>query len=213
MITAMRAQSVIGIAAGLWALVAGGSLAADLTVSVRTASGKPVADAVVMAYPQAGGAARPSGAYRVSQHNLMFDPFVLVAPVGAEVSFPNLDPVRHHVYSFSPTKPFELKLYAKGEAPSVKMDKAGVVALGCNIHDSMVAFIRVVDTPWAAKTDAQGRATLRDIPGGMASLRVWHPYSKAKGGETARAVNLARDGAVSEAFTLDLRPAPEMKHY
>jgi plastocyanin len=209
----MKAQFAILSAIGLSMASPLGASAADLTVSVRTASGKPVADAVVMVYPQAGGTPRPSGAYRMTQQHMQFDPFVMVAPVGAEVSFPNLDTVRHHVYSFSPTKPFELKLYAKGEAPSVKMDKAGVVALGCNIHDSMVAFIRVVDTPYAGKTDAQGRATIRDLPGGVASLRVWHPYSKAKGGETARAVNLARDGAASEGFTLDLRAAPEMKHY
>ena len=88
-----------------------------------------------------------------------------------------------------------------------------MVALGCNIHDQMVAFIRVVDTPYALKTDAQGKAVINDLPGGVASLRVWHPYSKAKGGETARAINLARDGAVSESFTLELRAAPEMKHY
>lgn len=209
----MKAQFAILSAIVLSMAPPSGALAADLTVSVRTASGKPVADAVVMVYPQAGGGSRPGGPYRMTQQHMQFDPFVLVAPVGAEVSFPNLDTVRHHVYSFSPTKPFELKLYARGEAPSVRMDKAGVVALGCNIHDSMVAFIRVVDTPFAVKTDGQGRAVVRDLPGGVASLRVWHPYSKAKGGETARAVNLARDGAAAESFTLDLRAAPEMKHY
>jgi plastocyanin len=201
------------LAAGLSMALSTGAAAADLAVTARTAAGKPIADAVVMVYPAAAAPARPSGTYRVSQHHMMFDPFVIIAPVGAEVSFPNLDTVRHHVYSFSPTKPFELKLYAKGEAPSVRMDKAGVVALGCNIHDSMVAFIRVVDTAYAAKTDASGRAVLRDVPGGVASLRVWHPYSKAKGGETSRAINLARDGAASEGFTLDLRPPPEAKHY
>ncbi len=209
----MKAQLAILSAIALLVALSPGARAADLTVSVRTAAGKPVADAVIMVYPQAGGAPRPSGTYRMTQHHMMFDPFVMVAPVGAEVSFPNLDTVRHHVYSFSPTKPFELKLYAKGEAPSVKMDKAGIVALGCNIHDAMVAFIRVVDTAYAAKTDAQGKATIHDLPGGVASLRVWHPYSKAKAGETARAINLARDGAAAEGFTLELRAAPEMKHY
>ena len=209
----MKTQFAVLPVIGLSMALSTGASAADLTVSVRTAAGKAVADAVVMVYPQAGGAPRSAGTYRMTQQHMQFDPFVMVAPVGAEVSFPNLDTVRHHVYSFSPTKPFELKLYAKGSAPSVRMDKAGIVALGCNIHDAMVAFIRVVDTPYAAKTDDQGRATIRDLPGGVAFLRVWHPYSKAKGGETARAVNLARDGAASEAFTLDLRAAPEMKHY
>lgn len=210
----MRARSIPCLAAGLSTALATGALAADLTVTVRNTLGKPVADAVVMVYPQAGGGGRlESSSYRMTQHHLQFDPFVMVAPVGAEVSFPNLDTVRHHVYSFSPTKTFELKLYGRGEAPTVRMDRAGIVALGCNIHDSMVAFIRVVDTPYAVKTNAAGQALVRGLPGGVASLRVWHPYSKAKGGETARAVSLVREGAASEAFTLDLRPAPEVGHY
>src|SRR6185437_15441331 len=111
--------------------------------------------------------------------NLQFDPFVLIVPVGANVSFPNRDPVRHHVYSFSPTHPFELKLYGKDETRSVRFDKAGVVALGCNIHDNMVAFIKVVDTPFAAKTDDKGLAVLKGLPVGQVPVRIWHPYLKA----------------------------------
>ncbi|HET6942615.1 MAG TPA: methylamine utilization protein, partial [Sphingomicrobium sp.] len=90
---------------------------------------------------------RPStgGTFSVSQRDMQFHPFVLVVPVGAKVSFPNLDPTRHHVYSFSPAKKFELKLFAKDQSRSVVFDKPGVVALGCNIHDAMTAFIYVAD--------------------------------------------------------------------
>ena len=188
--------------------------AADLSVTVRTTAGKPVADAVVMLRPAAGGAPKPEPGYRMSQHHMQFDPFVLIVPVGAEVAFPNLDPVRHHVYSFSPAKTFELKLYSKGEAPAVRMDKAGVVAVGCNIHDSMVGFIRVVDAPFAVKTDAKGVALLRGVPAGAATLTVWHPYAKAKGSEVSRAVTLPAAATASETVALDVRPAPDlMAHY
>lgn len=175
--------------------------AADLIVSVRTAAGQPVADAVVT-LPDARGPSRLSGPYRMAQHDLQFDPFVLVVPVGAEVGFPNLDRVRHHVYSFSPAHPFELKLYSRDESRTVRFDKAGVIALGCNIHDSMVAFILVTDAAIAGKTDANGVAVLHDVPAGELNVRVWHPYLRAAGNTLA----LRGQGRVS--VTAELRAPP-----
>ena len=104
---------------------------------------------------------------------------VLVATVGTEVQFPNLDAVRHHVYSFSPTKKFEIKLYKGKEAQPVLFDQPGVVLLGCNIHDNMVGWIVVVDTPYHAQTGVDGavpgRVRLDNVPAGSYQLRVWHP--------------------------------------
>jgi plastocyanin len=188
--------------------------AGDLSVTVRNAKGQPVRDAVVTLYPAAApaaGAVRFDWPYRMAQHNQQFDPFVLIVPQGATVSFPNLDTVRHQVYSFSPTHPFELKLYGKDETRSVRFDKAGVVALGCNIHDSMVAFIKVVDTPYAAKTGASGEAVLHGVPGGAATLHVWHPYLKAAANELARPVSAPREGVAREAVVVELR-TPPMAH-
>ena len=182
--------------------------AADLTISVKTGAGRPVADAVVTVHP-ASGAGPPTRfpwSLQVDQRNMRFEPFVLIVPAGAEVSFPNRDAVRHHVYSFSKTKPFELKLYGRDESRSVRFERAGVVALGCNIHDGMVAFLKVVDTPFAAKSDASGAVVLRGLPGGAAEVRVWHPYLRAPAGEARRLVSL-RDGG-AEAFTVELRAAP-----
>jgi plastocyanin len=181
--------------------------AADLTVNVRTPSGEPIADAVVEVHPAAGASAqgvRFPWPQEMGQENLQFAPFVLVTPVGGEVAFPNRDGVRHHVYSFSPAKRFELKLYGKGEAPKVRFEKAGVVALGCNIHDSMIAFIKVVDTPYAIKTGASGSATLHGMPAGPATLRVWHPYLRGADNEVVRQIVL-RDGAAPETVTAEVR--------
>jgi plastocyanin len=190
-------------------LICGSSAAAaDLSVAVISSAGKPVPDAVVTLVPAAGAPKRPikfPWPYRVEQRDMQFQPFVLIVPSGALVSFPNRDPVRHHVYSFSPAKRFELKLYGKDETRSVAFENAGAVALGCNIHDSMVAFIRVVDTPWAAKTDAQGRVSLAGVPGGPARLAVWHPYGKAAEGEIARQVRVPASGG-REVLVLDVRP-------
>lgn len=187
-------------------LLCASAQAADLSVRVRNAKGSPVANAVVAFYPAGGaGSVRIPGPFRMTQHDLQFDPFVLIAPVGSEVAFPNLDRVQHHVYSFSPTKVFELKLYGKGEVHSIRFDKAGVAAVGCNIHDQMVAFIYVTDTPFTVKTDSAGVAVLRNAPTSAGRLKVWHPYAKAKGGtvELAAAFNSG-----VQALTLDVRPAP-----
>jgi plastocyanin len=196
-------------------LGAGPAAAADLTVDVKSADGRPAANAVVLVRPASGagrnGPIRFPWPYVVSQQDIQFHPYVLIAPVGADVTFPNKDTVRHHVYSFSPTKKFELKLYGHEEARTVRFDKAGVVALGCNIHDQMIAFIYVTDTPFAALTDAAGRAVLHGVPAGAAKLGVWHPDSKAPGGEVARPITVA-GAAMSQAVTLDLRVHAPMRH-
>ncbi len=194
------------------ALFATAARAGDLEVLVKTAKGQAVRDAVVTLYPASGsvsGSIHFDWPYRMAQQNLMFDPFVLIVPVGASVAFPNRDAVRHQVYSFSPTHPFELKLYGKDESRSVRFDKVGVVALGCNIHDSMVAFIKVVDTPYAAKTDPNGQAGLHAAPAGPAVLHIWHPYLKAPNNEIVRTIVLPRDGAAREVIVADLRAPPD----
>jgi plastocyanin len=181
--------------------------AAPLNVRVVDASGRPVRDAVVTLYP-AGGAARPAraaGRYAVAQQNLQFRPFVTVVPVGADVSFPNFDPTKHHVYSFSAAKKFELKLFARDQSRTVHFDKPGVVALGCNIHDQMSAFIFVTDTAWTARTNALGVASFADAPNAPARVAVWHPYLRAPGGQIEQAIAATQH---SMSFQVRLRPPP-----
>jgi plastocyanin len=181
--------------------------AASLSVRVMDVSGKPVRDAVVTLYP-AGSAARSAhtaGRFVISQENMQFHPFLTIVPVGSDVSFPNYDNTKHHVYSFSPAKKFELKLFAKDQSRTVHFDKAGVVALGCNIHDQMSAFIVVTDSAWTARTSAQGIVTFADAPNAPGRVTVWHPYLRAPGGELAQAVAPAQRSAT---FQVRLRPPP-----
>jgi len=180
--------------------------AAPLTVRVTDAGGQPVENAVVTLRP--AGAVRPmpvGKSYSVSQKDLQFHPFVLVVPAGATVSFPNLDPTKHHVYSFSPAKRFELKLFARDQSRSVRFDTPGVVALGCNIHDAMTAFIVVTDSAWTARTDASGRVHFADVPAAGGALSIWHPYLRAPGGTVSRNLAAKEAGA---AFAVKLRPPP-----
>jgi plastocyanin len=196
---------------GLLALAAGLALsaplvAAPLTVRVVDASGKPVRDAVVSLYPSSGARApRAGGRYVVSQQNLQFHPFLSIVPVGADVAFPNLDNTKHHVYSFSPAKRFELKLFAKDQSRSVHLDKPGVVALGCNIHDQMSAFIFVADSAWTARTNGQGMVSFSDAPNAPGRLSVWHPYLRAPGGTVEQRIAA---GQRSANFSVRLRPPP-----
>ena len=152
--------------------------AADLTVDVLDSTGSPIENAVVYAEPD-NKPNKPAANAIVEQRGKQFNPLVSVVQTGTDVTFPNFDSVRHHVYSFSPAKTFELKLYSGVPTSPVKFDKAGTVVLGCNIHDYMVAFIHVVDTPYFAKTNKLGNAVLRDLPNGNYTLKAWH-YALAK---------------------------------
>ena len=174
----MRAIGWIMLGAML--LVSGPSGAADLVVQVRDKDGQPVADAVVTLAPR-GGAAAPSAAaipsepLIVDQRNETFIPYVLVVPRGGEVAFRNSDLTRHHVYSFSPVRAFEFVLVPGQQSSAVRLERAGVVAVGCNIHDRMVAYLYVTDLPWHALTDKDGRATLSGVPEAAYDMQTWHP--------------------------------------
>ena len=194
------------------AMSASAAWPASLVVTVRDQDGRPVAHAVAtlksLDAPTPAGPIRFAWPMVVDQRSIKFDPFVLVAPAGTEVSFPNRDKVRHHVYSFSPVKVFQLKLYGRDESRSVTFDRAGVVPLGCNIHDQMIGFVDVVDTPWAGKTDAAGDATLQNVPAGRAVLTVWRPYMKSPRNQMAVNVTVPSAGVARQAVSVVIGPAP-----
>lgn len=201
--------------AAVWLVLAGHggqAEAADLSVFVATPAGRPIADAVVMAHSRAA----PAGAVRldqplvIEQRDMRFEPFVLVVPKGGEVAFPNRDAFRHHVYSFSPAKTFELKLYGRNESRSVRFERPGVVAVGCNIHDDMRAFIRVVDTPFAGKSGSRGEVRMRDVPQGPVTLTIWHPYIRG-GGDVVRQIQAPATGSLTIRIPIEVR-SPPLRH-
>lgn len=179
--------------------------AQTLSIEVRDAGGAPVADAVVYAtaLDAAPGAAHSRTA-TIVQRDREFVPWVTVVQAGTTISFPNADPILHHVYSFSPARPFEIKLYA-GETPQgILFNKPGIVTLGCNIHDWMVAYVAVVDTPHFGKTAKPGLVTLRSLPAGRYEVHAWHPLQKAEA--PAQPVTFAAGGDRRIEFALDLNP-------
>lgn len=110
----------------------------------------------------------------MGQRERQFTPYILVTQAGVPVNFPNRDPIAHHVYSFSQTKTFELPLYREEMPEPIVFDKPGVVPLGCNIHDWMLGYIVVVDTPFFTQM-SDTEAVLENLPPGDYEIRVWHP--------------------------------------
>jgi plastocyanin len=182
--------------------------AAQVHVVVKDQRGKFVADAVVLAAPvDPKNALHPKLAPdAVDQVDKQFLPYVKPIYVGSKVWFPNRDNIRHQVYSFSPAKKFELPLYAGSEAPPVLFDKPGVVVLGCNIHDWMIGYIYVSETPFFAKTDSAGTATLGDLPAGEYLLRIWHPGMERTEETTVKRVNLGGEVAVNMEWQIAVKP-------
>ncbi|MEO5734059.1 MAG: methylamine utilization protein [Rubrivivax sp.] len=160
----------------MFCLAAGSACAASVDVQVLGSDGKPLAGAAVfLESPAARAAIKPISGTEIEQAARRFTHRLTVVPVGSEIQFPNRDSVRHHVYSFSPTKSFELKLYGGNASNPVLFDKSGIAVLGCNIHDNMVAWVVVVETPYYGQTDATGSVRLDAVPAGSFRLRTWHP--------------------------------------
>ena len=189
------------------ALLAASAQAADVQVQVQDASGRPLADAVVfLESEQARRQVRPVAGLEMAQNHKQFVPQVLIVPVGSEVRFPNHDTVRHHVYSFSPAKKFELKLYAGTPAQPVRFEQSGVVVLGCNIHDQMVGWVLVLDTPYYAQTSASGQAALSAVPAGRYRLRTWHARLPAGAPVPEQALEVSASGATALVRLAGLAP-------
>jgi len=122
------------------------------------------------------------------------------------VDFPNHDSIRHHVYSFSPAKRFELPLYIGQPAAPVQFDTPGVVVLGCNIHDWMIAYVYVADSPYYTRSGEDGMASLGPLPAGRYQVRVWHPRLAGAEADTARALDVPATGTLSARWQVGLKP-------
>jgi len=188
-------------------LAAGAAHAAgtDLQIRVEDQKHDPVGDGVVWLVPldrPAAPASAPPTRVEIEQRGQEFSPLVTVVRVGTTVQLPNRDNVEHHVYSQSQAKKFEFPLYAPGRAESVVFDRPGVVALGCNIHDWMLAYVVVVDTPWYSRTDAAGHGMIAGVPPGRYRAEVWH---RRLASSVQREIEI-ETASTPLAFTLALKP-------
>jgi plastocyanin len=218
----MRTKVLVRFA-GLWlcslllaVAAAANSSAATLEISVVDDQGRPIEDVAVYATPAdaavavpAVGGSQPKAV--MDQKDLQFVPHLLIVQTGTEVTFPNGDYVSHHVYSFSEAKPFELPLYKGNVYPPVVFDQPGVVVLGCNIHDGMLGYIVVVDTPHFAKTDEHGVALIDHVQNGDYVVAAWTPRARPLALPPTQALTVA-DGKVAAQIHITGRLAPAHEH-
>ncbi len=186
--------------------IASSTTAADLKVRVADGGGKPLVDAVASLRPASGlaSAAAAGTTAIMDQRNLQFAPHVLPIQAGTKISMPNSDQVRHHVYSFSPAKHFELRMYKDRPGEPGDFRIPGIVSLGCNIHDWMLGYIVVLDTPYFAKSDQAGVLTIVNVPAGDYLLDIWQPRL-AGPPPKAEPITLAAD-SVEKSIVLAVDP-------
>lgn len=191
------------------------AMAADLEVRVNDRRGQPVADAVVTVVVRGTAPVevrkalvRPPAPPRVvDQKELTFTPYVEVFQPGDEVVYRNSDHTRHHVYSFSQIKAFEFVLAPGETSAPLKLERSGVIAVGCNIHDGMINYLYISDAPWIARTDARGVVAFRELPAGAYDVRVWQPRLPPKRPDLVQSgLSLRADERRSLNFSLSLLP-------
>ena len=190
----------------LMALGAARASASGLAVQVHDAAGKALPDTIVYVEAEgAAAAARSPASAEIEQKSLKFMPLVTVVQTGSKIQFPNNDKVRHHIYSFSAAHKFDQKLYSGQSATPQVFDKAGTVVLGCNIHDKMLAYVKIVDTPYFAKTDGAGAARI-ELPAGKYVVKAWH-YNTVGGATPEQVLTVKAGDALSAAtFKLPMKP-------
>ena len=165
-----------------------------------------MADAALVLEGEAAKSQAPLPPASIEQIDRDFVPYLTIVRRGTEIEFPNRDPLKHHVYSFSAAKPFEIKLYAGKPAAPVLFDKTGEVAIGCNIHDWMEAYVLVVDSSHFAKTGADGCGRIDGVPAGSYRLRLWHPRQSRPAVD--RPLTLESADKLDLSATLAVSPRP-----
>lgn len=186
----------------------GSARAATLVISVRVPDGHALGGAVVTARPLDAQGKRPAPMHAImDQVDRAFAPDLLVIPVGSTVQFPNSDSVSHQIYSFSPAKRFQLPLYRGTPYPPVQFDQAGVVTLGCNIHDEMLAYVVVTDAPYFGRTD-QGGAWTVEVPRGRYRVSIWHPRMREAQADLERELTVGDSDRAELTLHLSKSPQP-----
>ncbi len=188
----------------LAACIVSAQAAGIVRVVTRDPAGKPVGDAVayLVNLDSPATVRPPADPVAITQKDQEFNPYVTPIVVGTRVVFPNLDNVQHHVYSVSPAKRFEIPLYIGDSKEAIVFDREGVVTLGCNIHDWMVAYVFVLSTPYFAKTGPDGTAEVPGLSPGRYRLAVWHP----RAGTVSRDLVVAESGDTTQVVSVVLKP-------
>lgn len=183
--------------------------AATVTATIVDKANAPMADVVIYATP-IGTTGSPAltnpDPVTISQEGMQFSPYVTPIRVGTAIRFPNYDRLEHHVKSFSPAKQFEIKIYESGTPPPVVFDKPGVVVIYCLLHEWMRAYVYVTDTPYFAKSDLTGTASINGLKEGMYEIRAWHPDMGSIKPPLMQTIKVGDKGVTPATFVFDFLP-------
>jgi plastocyanin len=188
--------------------------AAGLGVRISDTHGAAVADAVVAIAPHSGGSsppAPPSTTHVIDQKNETFIPYIEVFRPGDKVVFHNSDHTRHHAYSFAPARQFEFVLAPGESSAPLQLDKLGVIAVGCNIHDQMITYLYVSDAPLVVRSGGDGIAQLSNLRPGDYDVRVWHPQLRPGANVDVQRLTITDATELKDLkFALSLLPDPRL---
>jgi plastocyanin len=178
-------------------LVHSGASAATLSLTILDSATRGTPNAVVELSPVSGGkmAGRAPDQAIIDQRHETFLPLVVAVRKGGHVIFTNNDVTKHQVYSFSAIKQFQFVISQGETSLPIRFDQTGIAAIGCNIHDQMIAYVFVADGPFATVTGRDGSATISDIPPGRYRVAVWHPQSHVQAPEEAGVIEISGDAA------------------
>jgi plastocyanin len=199
----------------LWAAFVAGlagsaAMAATVVISVTDSDGAPVSDAVVRLAPGGAGTTPRATPHIIDQRNETFVPLVDIVLPGDPIVFRNSDQTRHHVYSFSSLGHFDFPVKPGESSSPLLLEKPpagwGVIAVGCNIHDNMIAYLYISDTPTAGLSNQAGNAEIKDVPHGAYVVHLWHPRLRPGHPEVEQALTVAGDSATA-SVSLSLLPA------
>ncbi len=188
--------------------------AAGLGVRISDTHGSAVSDAVVTVAQLPGAGTLPASppvTRVIDQKNETFLPYIEVFRPGDKVVFHNSDHTRHHAYSFAPARQFEFVIAPGESSIPLQLDKLGVIAVGCNIHDRMITYLYVTDAPHVARSGGDGIAQLSNLAKGEYDVHVWHPQLRPGAGVDTQRLTIADATELKDLqFTLSLLPDPRL---
>jgi plastocyanin len=148
---------------------------------------------------------KPPSSVQVAQLDRRFSPDLVVVPVGSTVSFPNMDPIFHNVFSLSKSKSFDLGSYDKGDTRIVTFPKPGIVDVYCHLHPNMRATVVVTPSRWYAQPTETGEYSLPDLPPGRYTVVAWHKSA----GFFRKTIQVEAGHSAAADFFIPLEEEPE----
>jgi len=184
-----------------------------IQINVQDYKGMPASDMVVYLQPLSGQQLSQSDEIvTVTQQNEAFAPYITVSQTKKQVNFVNQDDITHQIYSADSDNRFSFTIRAGSEHLANAFDHEAEISMGCNIHDWMSGYLLVVDTPYFAKTDAQGQVRFSLSELGQYNIVVWHPQLPTQEHRVIQPQTITQSAEYNVSLTKKLDTIPTQQH-